>query len=416
MASVKQIIMIYYSLPPSVGGIQSMLKPLAEVFVKQGYLVTFLGGSGSIEQSNIKTSIIPELDPHYSSINSIQRVLSLGSLPENYELKVKDLERKIETQIGNIDNVIIHNIMTMPFNLTATEALWNYMERYPRKNYYFWTHDLAWKMTDHKNFLYERRPWKLLKQPHSSATYICVSEYRRRQMVDLLNLSRRRIKIVPNVLQFKDFFRFCDKSEEILNQLVLYYAYPVVLIPARIIPRKNIERSIKLLALLRNSFPDILAIITGIPNITDDRYNEYYLMLKSLIEEKQLNSQVIFLHDVFQQLDIPPEYNRKVVHDLYFLSHLVMFLSRDEGFGLPLLEAGAARVPIVVSRLPVFREIVGDRVLYLPENESINYNVSRIEKLLHTYKSKSHALLRHVFTKYNWNMIWQEYMQSIFTK
>ena len=56
--------------------------------------------------------------------------------------------------------------------------------------------------------------------------------------------------------------------------------------------------------------------------------------------------------------------------DLYSLCTMVAFPSRYEGFGIPVLEAMAAQRPIVLSDIPVFRELTEDKGVYFPPDDS----------------------------------------------
>jgi glycosyltransferase involved in cell wall biosynthesis len=56
--------------------------------------------------------------------------------------------------------------------------------------------------------------------------------------------------------------------------------------------------------------------------------------------------------------------------DLYALAEIVVFPSRYEGFGIPILEAMAARRPLVLSDIPVFRELTESRGAYFPPEDS----------------------------------------------
>ncbi len=414
MKQIKQVIIIHYTLPPIVGGVESILGPLAEVFAKNGYLVTVLAGEGNIEEQNIKTSIIPELSPNNVHVKNQQRILRLGSLPESYEFRLQNLQRRIETEVGNINDIIIHNIMTMPFNLAATEAFWNFIEDNPKKNFYIWTHDLAWLMDDYKKHLYRRRPWSLLKKALKNVTYITISEFRRRQMSDLLNVPKKKISVIPNMLKYQDFLKFNMDTSRVISFLSIFQKYPVILLPARIIPRKNLEKGIEIIASLRRTFPDIVGIITGILDKNSKELVEYSQVLYKLIEDNDLEKNIVFLGQTFEELNISHEKNREIVRDLYFVSHLVLILSTDEGFGLPILEAGAARTPIAVSQITVFRETAKDGALYLPTDESPEFNANRLIKFLKENLSKSDLLFKRVFSCYNWETYWQDYLKLIF--
>lgn len=57
------------------------------------------------------------------------------------------------------------------------------------------------------------------------------------------------------------------------------------------------------------------------------------------------------------------------VHCVYNLCQLFVFPSLYEGFGIPILEAMAAKRPIVLSDIPVFREITQGQGAYFPYSD-----------------------------------------------
>lgn len=57
--------------------------------------------------------------------------------------------------------------------------------------------------------------------------------------------------------------------------------------------------------------------------------------------------------------------------------------SRDEGFGIPLLEAMSLGVPVVVSDIEIFREVAGDAGLYADPDDPVGF-AERIRELADT--------------------------------
>ena len=406
--------MVHYSIPPVIGGVEFVLEPLAELFAKNGWYVSMLTGKGKINSKNIKTTIIPELYSGNPSINNMQKMLTMGSLPDNYEMNVRNFGKKIETQIGNINNIIIHNLMTMPFNLIATEAFNNYIQDNPQKNFYIWIHDMAWLMEDHNKFLFERKPWSILKTAQANVKYFTISKFRKKQAIDLLKISPKKIKVIPNGIDISKFLNLKSSTIKILEKLDLPSISNLILIPTRILPRKNIERTIKIIAELKKHDPNIKAIIAGSPDMNNPDLIKYYQNLQQLVIDLNAEKQIVFLHELCQNLDFKEVENREIVHDLYLLSNFVMLLSKDEGFGLPILEAGVTRQPLVLSDLEVFHEIAKDNAIYISDIEPIPIAANIIKNELLDSTDKIKNMYRNVLKNYSWDSIWENYLKDEF--
>ncbi len=111
------------------------------------------------------------------------------------------------------------------------------------------------------------------------------------------------------------------------------------------IPRKRIDILLHVLAEAKKAFPDTSLLRVGGPFTADQ---------KALMQRLGVSASVLEL----------PFLEDRVLAAVYRKSTLLLLPSDREGFGLPLLEAMACGLPVVVSDLPPFREVGGEAALY----------------------------------------------------
>lgn len=113
--------------------------------------------------------------------------------------------------------------------------------------------------------------------------------------------------------------------------------------------RKNYLRLIEAIALLRDRGNACPLLIIG----NDSREKK---LVEECIEANNLGNTVKVLSGLTNQ----------EVRNAYQLCGLFVFPSLYEGFGIPILEAMAAGRPMILSELPVFREITENKGIYFP--------------------------------------------------
>ncbi len=75
---------------------------------------------------------------------------------------------------------------------------------------------------------------------------------------------------------------------------------------------------------------------------------------------------------------------------LYQQARIFVHPSRHEGFGMPLLEAMASKVPVACSSIPAFREIGGDAALYFNPDDPVD--IAHKIELIYTNKTLQEQL------------------------
>jgi glycosyltransferase involved in cell wall biosynthesis len=275
--------------------------------------------------------------------------------------------------LDGVEVLFCHNVCSLNKNLALTAALHRLAgqqnERDSRLDrpqaspiaprLVLWHHDLAWTTPRYRSELHPGFPWELLRRAWPGAAQVVVSELRRAELSALFDLPENQITVVPNGIDARSFLKLEPWSARVAGDLGLLTASPLLLLPVRITPRKNIELALKVLAALRDGYPDAALVVTGPLGPHNPANREYFERLLELRHELQLEKSAIFLAELSEEY-LPDA----VVSDFYRLADALILPSREEGFGIPVLEAGLAGLPVFCADIPPLRALGGEQASY----------------------------------------------------
>jgi glycosyltransferase involved in cell wall biosynthesis len=138
--------------------------------------------------------------------------------------------------------------------------------------------------------------------------------------------------------------------------------HPFLLHVGSCIPRKRIDVLLEVFARLRNRFPDLKLVKVG---------GVWMAEQARLLHEQRIADEVLHV----------PTAERRTLAVLYRRAAAVLLPSDAEGFGLPVVEALACGSPVIISDLPVLREVGGDAAVYCPAGDGAAWS-DTVERLL----------------------------------
>src|SRR5437870_4004075 len=380
--------LLHYTCPPVIGGVETVLYEQATRLSALGYPVTILAGRGGPLPSptNVQLVIIPDLDS--------KREQSSDSLTL----------ARLKTQLRSLDVLIVHNALTLHFNLSLTAALGTAAgEGGPRIA--SWCHDLSWANPLYLPLLQPNPPWSLLKQYNPKIRTVCVSEQRRQQWLQLSGAPAESALVIPNGIDAAGVLRLGPTTRDLSDRLGLDQVDVVLLAPVRITRRKNLEWAIEAAAAIRASGRSVQLLITGPPGPHNPRALEYVQDLKRLTERLGLGESVRFLYEQASTSSSGYAVDAPTLSHLYMLSDVVTLPSESEGFGLPLAEAAVFRVPVVCTDLPAFREVAPEGATFVPLSDG---PAAFAAAVLTAIDSPAARLRREVIHALSWDRIVSE--------
>ena len=354
MSTLHRIAILHYAAPPVIGGVESTIFHHANILSDLGIKVEVIAGRIEPFNNNVEFHRIPEVDTLNTRVQGISKELARGHISPEFKALRDILVDKLLPILSNCDVCIVHNALSLHFNLALTAALRVINDRNITK-IIAWNHDFAWHDKLYIPDLHQGYPWDLLRSAWPGVRYVVVSEHRRLRLAQLLDIPETDIEVFTPGVDVLKFLNCQSLTVDLVEKLDLLAADPLMLLPARIIPRKNIQFAIRVTAEMKEHMPGATLVVTGPPGPHNPKNISYLESLKDVRSEHGLERNVCFLYEHGE--DGKPQYlPDEVVADFFRLADLLIFPSFREGFGIPVLEAGLVQLPVFASNIPPIRE------------------------------------------------------------
>lgn len=357
-----RLAIVHFSAPPVIGGVERVLAQQAQVMARHGHEVVVACATKGAKVDGA----IMEFTP-------------------NFYIK------RVRSAIAGCGIVLVHNMFTMPFNWEGSTTLAELSREMTGTRWINWVHDV--------DVTAEAFAGLQLKAEH-----VAVSAVRQREFCEAVKLPVKQCRIVPNGVDVSatlgltaNMAAFASAHHLLEREMVLFH-------PTRILARKNIEMGIEITAALRKQGVDVVYLITGAADPHRQESVEYDAKVRALIAKKKLQDVVLFAAT-------KTEATEEDVRSLYAIADALVFPSRSEGFGLPLLEAPLHRVPVFCSDIPAHRELAGKSATFFKLADKPEVIASVIAK--HVEKDHAGSLKRQVVRQFGWERIYKDCLEPL---
>lgn len=401
------VAIIHYAAPPGIGGVEVTMLHHARVLAATGHQVRIVAGSGQTNLPGVEVHIDPLLGSRGPLIEASNKRLANGIVDTSFEELVIRIEEILSVSFEGVHVAMVHNVLSLHKNLAFTAALRRLHDAGRAPRLLAWCHDFAWQDPLYQPELHPGWPWDLLRESWPGVEYVVVSADRQESLAELLHIPAETITVATPGVDLAGLYKLESDTIAIVQRHALLEAHPLLLLPARITRRKNIEQAIAIVGALRAEGLNPLLMVTGPPGPHNPTNAAYLEQLEQLQQQSGAHDSILFLYRTYTDADgTPRPISDALLADLYRLADGLLFPSRSEGFGIPMIEAALTGLPIFCSDIPPFREIAGDAAYYF----DLKGDPRQIARDIAAYyrANKSYQSRRHVRLSATWEAIYHE--------
>ena len=404
------IALLHYSCPPVVGGVEEIVRQQASVFNRYYHNIKIFSGTGGRFTDKYEIEINPLLGSRSEQVLKAHQSIQEGRF-DKMENLMWEVYRYLSNSLKGFDILIAHNVLTMPYNLPLAGAL-HRLGQEGLLPIISWNHDSPYFYPDYPKHL-DLFPWNILKRSYGGINYVAISESRKEMFADLYG-SGKQLYVVPNGIDPVGFFQLDPVTIQIIREKRLFEAEFLMAQPSRLHPRKNMELSIRVTRALHDRGVEAGLLISGAYDPHEAKGIDYYNKLVNLAKELEIEEDILIMAEHVFQSGEKLSADRIIIRDLYLIADVLFLPSLQEGFGIPLLESGMIKLPVVCSNIPPFAEIGADDVCMFDLNDTPDSIAKKIIDFI--AELKPYKMFRKVMRNYTWDNIYLHKLKPLLDK
>lgn len=309
-------------------------------------------------QRELESAMFPYISPGGSHSSSSKMQIALL---DKLDLLGEDIASRIYefSQNNRIDALIAENTNAMPMALVAAVAIHKLATKH-RMAVIFHHHDFWWERSRFSGSKMDNLLHEIMPPTDPTLEHVVISSYAAH---NLRTIKRVEPTIIHNCEDFFSAPETDDYNKHFRSELGFKDDDILIVQPTRIVPRKRIEDSIRLVARLVQRYQELDGRVKFVISLYqgDEPDTAYVTRISQLA-----NREGVPIHMISDRVasvrEQDGEGRRKFTNrDVLVNADLVTYLPIWEGFGNALLEAVAARVPVVVSTYLVYKTDIMNR-------------------------------------------------------